>query len=84
MQVRGPDYSPSDAELIWALGSLMERAHHVGAHGPHCYLFPLHIAADRYNPLEPMTVWGLKMPWAAVKEAAGIPRLRPTAFAIRL
>jgi integrase len=63
-------------EVVWALGGLIERAKSMGANGPHCYLFPLHITADRYNPLEPMTVWGLRKPWDAVRDATGLKWLR--------
>lgn len=64
-------------EVVWALGGLIERARQLGAKGPHHYLFPFHIAADRYDPLRPMTVWGMRKPWDAVKAAAGIDWLRP-------
>jgi integrase len=64
-------------EVVWALGSLMERARTLGANGPHCYLFPLHITSDRYDALRPMTVWGIRKPWDAVKTAAGILWVTP-------
>lgn len=64
-------------EIVWALGGLIDRAKRLGANGPHCYLFPLHITADRYDPLQPMTVWGIRKPWEAVREAAGLAWLRP-------
>lgn len=63
-------------EVIWALGGLMERAKKLGANGPHCYLFPFHLTADRYDALKPMTVWGLRKPWEAVRAASGIEWLR--------
>ena len=63
-------------EVVWALGSLIERAKAMGANGPHCYLFPIHVTADRYDSLRPMTVWGMRKPWDAVREAAGLPWFR--------
>lgn len=63
-------------EVLWALGELIERAKRLGANGPHCYLFPIHITADRYDPLRPMTVWGMRKPWDAVRDAAGLKWLR--------
>jgi integrase len=63
-------------EVVWALGSLIERAKAMGALGPHCYLFPIHITADRYDPLRPMTVWGMRKIWDAVREASGLKWFR--------
>jgi integrase len=64
-------------EVIWALSGLMERARALGANGPHHYLFPGHITADRYDPQRPMTVWGLRKPWNEVREATSIDWLTP-------
>ena len=64
-------------EIAWAIGEPQERAAKLGATGPHCYLFPLHITADRYDPLKPMTVWGIRKPWDAVKSASGLDWVTP-------
>lgn len=63
-------------DVVWALGELLSRAKRMGANGPHCYLFPLHVTADRYDPLQPMTVWGIRKPWDAVRKASGLTWLR--------
>jgi integrase len=63
-------------EVTWALGTLMERAKGLGATDPYHYLFPIHITADRYDPLKPMTVWGMRKPWDAVREKTGLTWLR--------
>jgi len=63
-------------EVVWALGSLVERASSMGASGPYAYLFPIHVTGVRYDPLRPMTVWGMRKPWDAVREAAGLPWFR--------
>lgn len=63
-------------EVIYALGWLIDRAKSLGANGPHCYLFPRHITADRYDALRPMSVWGLRKHWEEVRTAAGLPWLR--------
>jgi integrase len=62
-------------QVIWALGRLMERARSMGANGPQCYLFPIHVAGDQYDPLRPMTVWGLRKRWDEVRAAAELPWL---------
>jgi integrase len=59
-------------EVRWALGGLIARAQRLGANGPDCYLFPFHITGDRYDLRRPMSPWGLKKPWAAVREASGV------------
>jgi integrase len=63
-------------EAVWSLEGLITRARRLGAHGPHHYLFPIHLTADRYDPSRPMTVWGLRKPWDAVRSATGIDWLR--------
>ena len=63
-------------EVIWAVGGLLERARLLGATGPHCYLFPLHVTADRYDALQPMTVCGMRKRWDAVRRATGLTWLR--------
>ncbi|MGC9158744.1 MAG: hypothetical protein ACP5FH_07100 [Terracidiphilus sp.] len=63
-------------EVVWAMRSLMERARTLGTNGPHCYLFPFHVTADRYDALRPMTVWGLRKHWEEVRAAAALEWLR--------
>lgn len=63
-------------EIVWALRNLMARARQLGANGPHCFLFPVHVTADRYDPMRPMTEWGLRKRWEAVRAEAGLPWLR--------
>jgi integrase len=66
-------------EVVWALEQLVARAHALGASGPHCYLFPFHRTQKQYDPLRPMTVWGIRRSWEAVHTAitrmaeAGVP-----------
>jgi integrase len=64
-------------EVIWALEGLMERARQMGASGPHHYLFPIHVTGDRYDPLRPMTAWGLRKPWDAMRSATNLDWLTP-------
>jgi integrase len=66
----------SSEEVVWALDCLLKRADDMGADKPFHYLFPLHITASRYNPLEPMTVFGMRKPWDAVRREAGLEWLR--------
>jgi len=63
-------------EVAWALDGLLARAAAMGAGAPYHYLFPIHITADRYDPARPMTEFGLRKPWEAVREAAGVRWLR--------
>jgi integrase len=64
-------------EVVWALEQLVARAHALGASGPHCYLFPFHRTQKQYDPLRPMTVWGIRRSWEAVRSAAHLDWLRP-------
>jgi integrase len=63
-------------ELSWSLSMLIERAARLGSGAPHHYLFPLRIGGPKFDPAQPMTVWGLRKPWDAVKAAAGIDWVR--------
>lgn len=58
-----------------ALALLVARAKKLGANSGDCYLFPLHLTWDRYDARRPMTVFGLRKRWEAVREAAGLPGL---------
>jgi len=49
----------------------------MGASGPHHYLFPIHVTGDRYDPLRPMTAWGLRKPWDAMRSATNLDWLTP-------
>lgn len=64
-------------EVVWALDGLVARARRLGAGGHHCYLFPRHITGDRYDPLRPMSVWGLRKPWDEVRVATGLKNFTP-------
>jgi len=63
-------------EVNWAMRGLLERARRLGACGPHCYLFPFHVTADRYDAARPMSVWGLRKAWDAVRSESGLDWLR--------
>jgi len=64
-------------ELVAALEGLMGRAEDLGANGPHCYLFPRHIGFGNYDPLRPMSVWGLRKAWDEVRGATGLAAFTP-------
>jgi integrase len=63
-------------QILWALDGLMQRARSLGAGAPHHYLFPFHRGLDKYDVLRPMTVSGMRKPWEACRQAAGLPWLR--------
>lgn len=63
-------------DAVWAMEGLIARAKQLGSSGPSDYLFPIHIARERYDPARPMSDSGLKKPWDAVRKAAGMPALR--------
>lgn len=54
----------------------VRRARLLGAKSADDFLFPLHLTADRYDAGRPMTVFGLRKRWEAIREAAGLPWLR--------
>lgn len=64
-------------EVAWAFQQLLERAVTLGATGPHCYLFPFHLAQGRYDPERGMTASGIKKRWDEVRKASGVDWLRP-------
>ncbi len=64
-------------EVVWALNGLIDRAIARGSSAPHMYLFPFHVTQDRYDPLRPMSAWGLRGPWDEVRAASKIEWLRP-------
>lgn len=75
-------------EVVWALQVLIDRARELaeraieadrfhGPVGPHCYVFPFHLYHDVYDPLRPMSVWGLRKPWEDIRTAAKLEWLRP-------
>jgi integrase len=62
-------------EARGALENLVSRARQLGAKNGEDFLFPRHLTADRYDAGRPMTVWGLRKRWEAVREAAALPGL---------
>jgi hypothetical protein len=64
-------------DIVYALGGLIERARAMGASGPHCYLFPIHVSQKRYDPLEQMTKWAMRKKWNEVRSASGLDWLEP-------
>jgi len=64
-------------EVNWALQELIDRAGRMGATLPMHYLFPLHVTRERYDPLKPMTKWGLRKSWDAVQEETGLDWFTP-------
>lgn len=64
-------------EVVWALSCLIDRAKEMGSAGSHHYLFPFHLHHDVYDPLKPMTVWGLRKRWEEVRQAAGLREFTP-------
>jgi integrase len=69
----------ANADVLWALEKLLERAEAAGARDYQHYLFPFR-TGGRYGQWEvtrPMTVSGLKRPWSAVRAASGLTWFRP-------
>jgi integrase len=64
-------------EVNWALEELIERAGRMGSTLPMHYLFPIHVTRDRYDPLTPMTKWGLRKPWDDVQKETGLDWFTP-------
>lgn len=76
----------TDGRAMWALERLLERSVRLVGRDPQLYLFPLCLArnqAERYRAgkhhtgwflgTEPMSRTGLRKPFEAVREAAGVP-----------
>jgi integrase len=64
-------------EVVWALNELIDRARRMGASLPMHYLFPLHRTREKYDPMQPMTKWGLRKPWDAVQEETNLSWFTP-------
>lgn len=60
-----------------SLQRLVSRASQLGCGQPSHYLFPLRLSRSECDPCTPMSDSGLKKLWAEVREAAGLPWLRP-------
>ena len=60
----------------WCMDQLLERAASHDAKGPMHYLMPF-CDSHRWNPLEPMTVSGIKKPWLQIAKAAGLEWFTP-------
>lgn len=70
---RRRDIALTDGACIWALGELIQRATELAGRGPEMYLFPRAVAKGHYDGNLPMTVSGLRKPFEAVRDAAGVP-----------
>ena len=68
---------PLGPQAIWAMEHLLRRAREMGSVAAHHYLFPFRVSRDVWDPARPMSDSGLKKRWSAVREAAGLPWLRP-------
>lgn len=64
-------------QIVWAFDQLIARARRRGASQPSHYLFPRHIVADKYNAALPMSVWGMRKPWDAIRKASGLDWFLP-------
>ncbi len=65
-----------DADCMWALERLIERARERGATGPHHFLFPFRLPDGSWDPERPMSSTGLRKPFEEVRAAAQLPWFR--------
>ncbi|MDR5727628.1 MAG: tyrosine-type recombinase/integrase, partial [Terriglobia bacterium] len=66
-----------NADALWALEKLLERAAELGANEPQHYLFPFRDPKkNAFDATRPMTVSGLKRRWEEVREASKLKRFR--------
>lgn len=66
-----------NADALWALEKLLERAAEMGATDPQHFLFPFWVPKkNAYDPTRPMTVSGLKRRWEEVREATHLKAFR--------
>lgn len=63
-------------DAMWAMEGLLARAYELGSKQPTDYVFPLQASRTHYDPKRPMSESGLKKPWDALRQAAGLPELR--------
>lgn len=61
----------------WAAENLITIASSKGSVLPHHCLFPKRIHRKLWNPDEPMCATAIGKPWRAMRDAAGLPQLRP-------
>lgn len=55
----------------------VERAHKLGSHLPEHYIFPARVCRGKFDPKKPASESWLKKQFAAMREAAGLPWLKP-------
>lgn len=68
---------PIEAEAVWAVERLIERANELGSTSPQHYLMPFRLVRGQFDPNQPMTVSGIKYPWNEIRRAAGVPWFTP-------
>ena len=67
-----------NADALWALEQLLDRAQSLGASGPRDYLFPSRdTRRNAFDATAPMSVSGLKRKWEEVRAASGLIWFRP-------
>jgi integrase len=66
---------PLNETAYWAVSQLLERAKDKGCSLPDHYLLPGRIQRGPYDPSKPMDNW--RTAWCRLREAAGMPWLRP-------
>ncbi len=69
--------NPLTDRAHWAVERLLERAAGLGSIDPQHYLMPFRNARNQFDPSRPMTVSGIKKPWNAIREKAGLEWLTP-------
>jgi integrase len=74
---RHRDIAIENADCMWALQRLMERARELGSIEPQHYLFPFRTHKGVWLPDKPATVSFLKKPWEEVRKASGLEWFRP-------
>jgi len=67
---------PLNDDAYWAASQLLERAKAKGASDPDHYLLPGK-TRQGYDPAKPMSASGWRTAWRSLRQAAGMPSLRP-------
>lgn len=66
-----------NADVLWAVEQLIDRAKACGAVDPQHYLFPFRYGNGPWDVLKPMTESCMKAAWGEVQEASGLPWFNP-------
>ena len=75
-----PRTIPLNQEALDAFIRAVDRAHRLGSHAPYHYLFPFRVNRRLWDPNKPASPSWLRKQTQKMRDATGIPHIRPHAF----